>query len=208
MADFVEAWYSDLLETAAAGIRGEAEWPNGSATTPHPVYRLLELMRGDLQRGLRYDNLIEFVCDLKESDVETLMATVRKGKCYSATAPHGTAHLWHNASPDTSEGNLRDHKRGFVACIQVLLKSSMVFGNPLLELHRLLVRLTTKFGRTPLPLQTQLLRALLTRPHGELKTTRTYKNGFSRERSKPDESLKHSRGPRARCSCDPELHPS
>ncbi|OEH78202.1 hypothetical protein cyc_06110 [Cyclospora cayetanensis] len=165
MADFVEAWYSDLLETAAAGIRGEAEWPNGSATTPHPVYRLLELMRGDLQRGLRYDNLIEFVCDLKESDVETLMATV-------------------------------------------LLKSSMVFGNPLLELHRLLVRLTTKFGRTPLPLQTQLLRALLTRPHGELKTTRTYKNGFSRERSKPDESLKHSRGPRARCSCDPELHPS
>lgn len=40
---------------------------------------------------------------------------------------------------------------------QVLIKSSMVFREPLEELRKLVERLRLEFGRVPLPLQDQLI---------------------------------------------------
>ncbi|CDJ61217.1 hypothetical protein, conserved [Eimeria maxima] len=115
MADFIEAWYSDLLATAADGLTGTTQASNyrGTITGSTHVERLLEIMRTDLQYGLRYKGLIDYACGLKESDFKELLA-------------------------------------------QVLIKSCLVFENPLEELQSLLHCLKEKFGRVPVPIQKEL----------------------------------------------------
>ncbi|CDI85977.1 hypothetical protein, conserved [Eimeria praecox] len=84
LADFIEAWYSDLLATAADGLGEAAEGASGrenKSGCAH-VERLLEIMRVDLQYGLHYKDLIDYVCGLEESDVEELMAQVKKVKAF------------------------------------------------------------------------------------------------------------------------------
>lgn len=80
MADFIEAWYSDLLATAADGLTGTTQASNyrGTITGSTHVERLLEIMRTDLQYGLRYKGLIDYACGLKESDFKELLAQVKK----------------------------------------------------------------------------------------------------------------------------------
>ncbi|CDJ46194.1 hypothetical protein, conserved [Eimeria brunetti] len=125
-ADFVEAWYSDLLATAADGLGERTEEPNGGGSESRPAHleRLLEIMRTDLQHGLQYKCLIDYVCGLKESDLKELMA-------------------------------------------RVLIKSSLVFENPLEELQTLLLCLRDTFGRIPLPIQREIVRSLLVVPRPE-----------------------------------------
>ncbi|CDJ66294.1 hypothetical protein, conserved [Eimeria necatrix] len=169
MADFIEAWYSDLMATVAAGLGLVAEGSSGAENKlqANPVQTLLETMRRDLQYGLRYQELIDYVCNLSENEVETLMSQVRYWK----------VGVDRNISCQCTTRQLSDvlartcHCRAshsFLAFvlsnIQVLIKSSLVFEDPLEELHTLLRCLKNKFGRVPPALQTQLVRALLARP--------------------------------------------
>ncbi|CDI80380.1 hypothetical protein, conserved [Eimeria acervulina] len=75
MADFSEAWYSDLLATAADGLSEAVEGSSGSGgELGSHVERLLDIIRRDLQYGLRYTGLIDYVCCLNENDVKELIA--------------------------------------------------------------------------------------------------------------------------------------
>lgn len=76
--DFVEMWYTDLLATAAAGLSVKTDGSDGEQFSKpiEPLRKLLEFMRGSLQNGFCYEALIDFVCNLKESDVESRMAKV------------------------------------------------------------------------------------------------------------------------------------
>lgn len=78
-ADFVEAWYSDLLATAAASLNERKKQPGGEVDTAEVdrLQGLLEIVRGDLQHGFRYQDVIDFACNLEESEVQLLMAKVK-----------------------------------------------------------------------------------------------------------------------------------
>ncbi|CDJ41272.1 hypothetical protein, conserved [Eimeria tenella] len=180
MADFIEAWYSDLMATVAAGLGHVAERASGTENKlqANPVQKLLETMRRDLQYGLRYQELVDYVCNLTENEVETLMSQVRDWK----------VGVDRNISCQSTKRSLSDvlartcHYRAphnilvfVLSNIQVLIKSSLVFEDPLEELHTLLRCLKSKFGRVPPALQTQLVRALLVRPEKGRELSAPYK---------------------------------
>ncbi|KAL8427971.1 hypothetical protein Efla_004229 [Eimeria flavescens] len=77
-ADFVEAWYTDLLVAAAAGLTAESNSANKQEDSAafQATQNLLELMRNSLQTGLRYEVLIDFVCGLEEREVRSSLSKV------------------------------------------------------------------------------------------------------------------------------------
>ena len=159
MADFSEAWYSDLLATAADGLSEAVEGSSGSGgELGSHVERLLDIIRRDLQYGLRYTGLIDYVCCLNENDVKELIAQVRKVSTSKFSASYHSKFTNRTVLPSTDSAHLRISK--------VLIKSSLVFENPLEELQMLLRCLRDKFGRVPLPVQKELIRALLVVPQG------------------------------------------